>query len=89
METIIGFVVGYAVGVREGRAGFERARAALRDIAASPELRRMIAETAATAAPIARKLAGEGAAAVFGRAAGRAIELVTGTADGGKQAHVG
>jgi basic membrane lipoprotein Med (substrate-binding protein (PBP1-ABC) superfamily) len=87
METIIGFVIGYAVGIREGQAGFEKARAALRDIATSPELRRMIAETAATAAPIARKLAGDGATALFGRAGGRVVDLVAGAADRGKHVH--
>jgi hypothetical protein len=41
METMIGFAVGYFVGTREGRAGFEKARASLAAIRHSEELRRM------------------------------------------------
>ncbi len=52
METIIGFIAGYLTGSREGQAGLERIRKSVRDIANSPEARRMAGEAVAVAGSI-------------------------------------
>lgn len=44
METIIGFIVGYLVGSREGKEGIERLRTSASAIAHSPEVRRLTAQ---------------------------------------------
>jgi hypothetical protein len=49
METIIGFVAGYLVGVNSGRDGLERARSSWRSIRTSPEMRRLVSEGAVMA----------------------------------------
>jgi hypothetical protein len=49
METIIGFVAGYLVGVDSGRDGLERARSSWRSIRTSPEVRRLVSEGAVMA----------------------------------------
>jgi len=41
METIVGFVAGYLVGTREGKAGLERLKTSWRAITSSPEVRKM------------------------------------------------
>ena len=82
METIVGFAIGYAVGVREGRAGFERLLASCRALAGSAELRRLAGTAAAAALPIARQLASGGAAELVGRTAERLIEMVGGAPGG-------
>lgn len=56
MEAVIGFAVGYWVGTRQGRQGLERAVDAARDIAASPETKRLLGEGVAAAAPLAELL---------------------------------
>jgi hypothetical protein len=66
METMIGFVVGYFVGTREGRAGFEKARASWEAIRRSAELREMVGMAVAAATPMARQLAGGGAGTLVG-----------------------
>jgi hypothetical protein len=53
MEVVIGFAVGYWVGTRQGREGLQRAIDSVREIAASPETKRLIGEGVAAAAPIA------------------------------------
>lgn len=60
METLIGFVVGYYVGTREGRAGFAKMRSSLDAIRQSEELRQL----AVMAAPMIKRLASGGAGAV-------------------------
>lgn len=52
MEAFIGFAIGYWVGTRQGREGLERAVDAVRDIAASPETRRLLAEGLTAATPL-------------------------------------
>jgi hypothetical protein len=42
MEVLIGFAIGYWVGTRQGREGLERAMDSVREIAASPEARRLL-----------------------------------------------
>jgi hypothetical protein len=66
METMIGFVVGYFVGTREGRAGFEKARASWEAIRHSAELREMVGAAVAVATPVLRQLATGGAGALVG-----------------------
>ncbi len=66
METVIGFVVGYLVGSREGKAGLERLRESVNAIRRSPEVRRFageamsFAESAARQASSGRGLSGIG-----------------------------
>jgi hypothetical protein len=49
METIIGFVAGYLVGVNGGRDGLQRVRSSWRAIRTSPEVRRLVSEGAVVA----------------------------------------
>ncbi len=51
-ETIIGFVAGYLTGAKQGRDGLDRPRTTLRDMAQSPEARRMAADAMAIAGAI-------------------------------------
>ena len=60
METMIGFVVGYFVGTREGRAGFEKARASWEAIRHSAELRDMVGMAVAAATPMVKQLTSGG-----------------------------
>jgi hypothetical protein len=54
METIIGFVAGYLVGTREGRAGLERLRRSWQGIARSPQVRKLASEAVSAAEAAAR-----------------------------------
>lgn len=56
MEAVIGFAVGFWVGTRQGRQGIERAMDTVRDIAASPEARRLFMDGLAAAAPLSQLL---------------------------------
>ena len=60
METIVGFVVGYLAGSREGRAGLERLRESWRGIRNSPEARKLAAEAMGMAELALRRAAGSG-----------------------------
>jgi hypothetical protein len=44
METIIGFLAGYLVGSREGKAGLERLKTSVNAIRSSPEVRKMASD---------------------------------------------
>ena len=44
METVIGFVVGYLVGTRQGRQGMQNALESAQAIWASPETKRLLGE---------------------------------------------
>ncbi len=44
METLIGFIVGYLVGSREGKEGLTRLRTSADAIRHSPEVRRLAAQ---------------------------------------------
>ena len=44
MEVILGFVVGYLVGTRQGRQGMQNALDSAQAIWASPETRRLLGE---------------------------------------------
>jgi hypothetical protein len=60
METLIGFVVGYLVGAKEGKGGLERLKVSVNSILASPEARRLVAEAMTVAEPFARKASSAG-----------------------------
>lgn len=66
METIIGFVVGYLVGSREGKAGLERLRTSANAIMRSPEVRRLAAEAITVAESTARQVSSQGAGGIGG-----------------------
>jgi len=44
VEVVIGFVVGYLVGTRQGRQGMQRALDSAQAIWASPETKRLLSE---------------------------------------------
>ena len=44
MEAVIGFVVGYMVGTRQGRQGMQKALESAQAIWASPETKRLLSE---------------------------------------------
>ena len=58
METILGFVVGYLTGSREGREGLERLRESWRGIRNSPEARKLAADAMGIAELAMRRAAG-------------------------------
>jgi hypothetical protein len=60
METIIGFVVGYLAGSREGREGLDRLRESWHGIRNSPEARRLAGEAIGVAELALRRAAGSG-----------------------------
>jgi len=55
METIIGFVAGYLVGSREGKAGLERLKTSWHAIKASPEVRKMAVDAVTMAEQVVRR----------------------------------
>jgi hypothetical protein len=55
METIIGFVAGYLVGSREGKAGPERLKTSWHAIRTSPEVRRLAADALTVAEQVVRR----------------------------------
>jgi hypothetical protein len=61
METIIGFVVGYVVGTRQGRDGVKQMLAAVDGIRNSPETRELVL----TGMAIARSTLSGGAGAIL------------------------
>jgi hypothetical protein len=75
METAIGFAFGYWVGTRQGRQGMQKALDSARDIWASPETRRLLAEGVAaleTAAP---------ALSTLGKRGGGPTKILSGVVD--------
>ena len=56
METIVGFVAGYLVGTREGKAGLERLKASWRGITSSPEVRKMASDAIVMAEQIVKRV---------------------------------
>jgi hypothetical protein len=55
METIIGFLAGYLVGTREGKAGLERLKTSVNAIRSSPEVRRMASDAMVLAEQVVRR----------------------------------
>jgi hypothetical protein len=60
METILGFVVGFLAGSREGREGLERLRESWHGIRNSPEARKLATEAMGIAELAVRRVAGSG-----------------------------
>ena len=52
METFIGFVVGYLVGSREGKAGLERLKTSWNAIRTSPEVRKLATDAVSVAGQV-------------------------------------
>jgi hypothetical protein len=55
METIIGFVAGYLVGTREGKAGLERLKTSWHAIRSSPEVRKLMTDAVSMAEQVVRQ----------------------------------
>ena len=56
METIVGFVAGYLLGTREGKAGLERLKTSWRAITSSPEVRTMASDAIVMAVQVVRRV---------------------------------
>jgi hypothetical protein len=80
METIIGFVAGYLVGVNGGRDGLERVRSSWRAIRTSPEMHRIVAE----ATVIAQGAVGRVSRGGLSEAVGGVSELIAARAAGSR-----
>jgi hypothetical protein len=78
METIIGFVAGYLVGVNGGRDGLKRVRSSWEAIRTSPEAHRLVSEGIALAQGVVGRASRGGLAATIG---GVADLLTAKTAD--------
>ena len=72
METIIGFVAGYLVGSREGKAGLERLKTSWQTIRNSPEVRKMAADAITVAEQVVRRAPVGGISGVVRTLASRA-----------------
>lgn len=70
METIVGFVIGYLVGAREGPGGLDRVRTSLRSIRESPQLHELTTEASAFAAPIIKQVTAGSGGTLFRSALG-------------------
>ena len=66
METIIGFVVGFVVGTREGRAGLDRLRKSWHSIRTSPEVHRLAREATTVTESLARQAGKRGLGETIG-----------------------
>jgi hypothetical protein len=66
METLIGFVVGYLVGAKEGKGGLERLKVSVTSILASPEARRLVGEAMAVAQPVVQRASSVGLGGIGG-----------------------
>jgi len=64
MATLIGFVVGYLMGMRVGEKGWADLEESVRTIQASPEVRELVAGVYSTALQVV----GQGTRVVSGRA---------------------
>ncbi len=63
METIVGFVAGFLVGTREGKAGLERLKTSWRAITSSPEVRKMASDAIVMAEQVIKRAPPAGSAA--------------------------
>lgn len=77
METVIGFVAGYLIGTREGRAGLERFRTSVNAIGTSSEVRRMAGEAISVATTIAAQVARQASNRGFGEIGGTVAQTLT------------
>jgi hypothetical protein len=72
METIIGFLAGYLVGTREGKAGLERLKTSVNAIRSSPEVRKMASDAIVLAEQVVRRAPGGGISGTVRTLASRA-----------------
>ena len=84
METLIGFVVGYMVGAREGKGGLERLKVSVNAIISSPEARRMVSEAVAVAQPVIQRASGVGLGN-FGGVGGAVVKQLVSRAAGARE----
>ena len=56
METIIGFLAGYLVGSREGKAGLERLKTSVNAIRSSPEVHKMASDALVLAEQMVKRV---------------------------------
>ena len=77
METIIGFAAGYLIGTKDGKDGLNRIKSSLRDIAQSPEARRLAREAMKMASSITGRGSARGAAKTAGGLARVVIRQIT------------
>jgi hypothetical protein len=80
METIIGFVAGYLVGVSGGRDGLQRVRSSWQAIRTSPEVRRLVAEGVV----VAQAAAGRASRGGLGGAIGGVTDVLAARAAGSR-----
>jgi hypothetical protein len=78
METIIGFVAGYLVGSREGKAGLERLKTSWQTIRNSPEVRKMATDAITMAEQVVRR-------APVGSLSGAVVRTLASRAGGTRQ----
>jgi hypothetical protein len=83
METIIGFVAGYLVGVNGGRDGLQRVRSSWQAIRTSPEVRRLLSEGAVVAQAAVSRASRGG----LGAAIGGVTDLIAARAAGSRDQH--
>jgi hypothetical protein len=87
METVIGFVVGYLVGSREGKQGLERLRESVNAIRRSPEVRRFAGEAMSFAESAARQASsGHGLSGIGGNVARTLLDRATESREGASAA---
>jgi hypothetical protein len=72
METVIGFVAGYLVGTREGKAGLERLKTSLNAIKDSHEVRRLATDGITLAEQMIKRTQGGVGGTIARALAGRA-----------------
>ena len=77
METVIGFVVGYLVGSREGQAGLARLKQSWQAIRTSPEVKRLASEAVSLAEATARQTTGLSAGKIGGAVVRTVIQRAT------------
>lgn len=65
METLIGFVVGYLVGTKQGREGLDKVRESVDVIRNSPEVRQLVLTGSSIAGAAVRQVLSGGAGAIL------------------------
>lgn len=65
METLIGFVVGYLVGTKQGREGLDKVRESVDVIRNSPEVRQLVLTGSSIAGAAVRQVLSGGASAIL------------------------
>lgn len=77
MEVVLGFAIGYYIGVRQGRRGLQEAIESAQAIMASPETRRMLSEAISTV----ENVAGPAVSRMGRRAGGNRAALIGSVVD--------